>query len=336
VLYRMLFRTVFVPMDPERAHHLAMVAFRLINALPPAQWVLRKMLRVPVGQVSVFGRDVPGHLGVAAGFDKNAEAVPALIALGFSHVEVGTVTAFPQPGNERPRLWRLVEQRCLRNRMGFNNDGAQVVARRLARLRASSVGRSAVIGVNIGKTKATPPDRAAADYATSAALLGPYADYVVVNVSSPNTPGLRDLQSVSLLRPILTETLGALRSACDVPPPLLVKIAPDLADDDIDAVADLVAELDLAGVVAINTTIDHDLGPGGLSGPVLLPRGVDVVSRLRERLGPDRTIIGVGGIETAADAGAYLAAGADLVQGFTAFIYIGPFWAARINRALAG
>ena len=179
--------------------------------------------------------------------------------------------------------------------------------------------------------------RQAQDYATSARLLAPFADFLVVNVSSPNTPGLRDLQAVDLLRPILQ----AVRTAADevTEPggvPLLVKIAPDLSDDEIDGVADLAADLGLAGVVAVNTTIDHDLGEGGLSGPPLLPRGLAVVARLRQRLGDGPTIIGCGGITTGEDARAYLDAGANLVQGYTGFIYEGPFWASRVNRALAG
>lgn len=259
--------------------------------------------------------------------------------LGFSFVEIGTVTAHAQPGNDKPRLWRVLDRRALRNRMGFNNEGSQVVARRLERLRSTPHGRRLVVGVNIGKTKVTPAEHAAIDYATSAGRLAAYADYLVVNVSSPNTPGLRDLQSVEALRPILE----AVREAADeattraavAPVPLLVKIAPDLSDEDVDAVADLAAELGLDGVVAVNTTIAHDLGPGGLSGPPVLARGLDVVARLRTRLGRDAVIIGVGGITTAADAREYLAVGATLVQGYTGFIYQGPAWAARIGRALA-
>jgi dihydroorotate dehydrogenase len=185
----------------------------------------------------------------------------------------------------------------------------------------------------------TPPQEAAADYAMSAGRLAPYADYVVVNVSSPNTPGLRDLQSVDALRPILVATREAADAATTAAGrprvPLLVKIAPDLSDDDVDAIADLATELDLDGVVAVNTTTAHPFGEGGLSGPPLLERGLDVVARLRTRLGPDPVIIGVGGISTPADAREYLANGATLVQGYTGLIYRGPFWAAHINRALA-
>lgn len=340
-MYGLLFRLVFSRTDPERAHHLAFTWIRLASRVPVLRDVLRAALTPPSsGAVRVLGRTFPSPFGLAAGFDKNAVGVPGLTMLGFGFVEVGTVTAQAQPGNERPRLWRIVDQRALRNRMGFNNEGAVAVAERLRRLRSTASGRALVVGVNIGKTKVTPAGDAPRDYATSARYLAPWADYLVVNVSSPNTPGLRDLQSVDALRPILQATREAADEAAAAAQrprvPLLVKIAPDLADADVDAVADLVAELGLDGVVAVNTTIAHDLGEGGVSGPPLLDRGLVVVARLRHRLGTGPVVVGVGGISTAADARAYLAAGADLVQGYTGFIYQGPFWASRIGRALAG
>lgn len=336
-MYRLLFTHVLRRLDPELAHHLAFGLIRLVGAVPPLRAAVRRRTAVTAPPVRVMGVDTPGRLGLAAGFDKDARGVVGLAMLGFAFVEVGTVTAHPQPGNPAPRLWRVLDQHALRNRMGFNNEGAEAVATRLRRLRATRAGRDLVIGVNLGKSKVTPVAEAPADYATSARLLAPFADYLVVNVSSPNTPGLRSLQDVELLRPVLT----AVRAAADgaVPRgqhvPLLVKIAPDLADEDVDAVADLVTELGLDGVVAVNTTIAHGLGEGGLSGPPLLDRGVAVVGRLRARLGPDATVIGVGGLTTADDARRYLAAGADLVQGYTGLIYEGPFWAAQVNRRLA-
>jgi dihydroorotate dehydrogenase len=338
-VYGLLFRLVFVRMDPERAHHVAFRLIRVASRVPVLRGVLRSLLAPPPSAaVRVLGRTFPSPFGLAAGFDKNAEGVPGLTMLGFGFVEVGTVTAWPQPGNERPRLWRVVPDRALRNRMGFNNEGAVAVAKRLKRLRSTASGRALVVGVNIGKTKVTPPEEAADDYATSAGHLAPYADYLVVNVSSPNTPGLRDLQSVDALRPILQAARAAADEAASAAGrprvPLLVKIAPDLADADVDAVADLVAELGLDGVVAVNTTIAHDLGEGGLSGPPLLDRGLVVVARLRHRLGAGPVVIGVGGITSPADARADLAAGADLVQGYTGFIYEGPFWASRVGKAL--
>lgn len=334
-MYHLLFDNVFRHMDPEAAHKVGYQAIRWAGRTPVLRDALARTLRAP-GTVRAFGRTLPGPLGVAGGFDKHGRAVEGLTMLGFAFVEVGTITAHAQPGNEAPRLWRVLDQRGLRNRMGFNNAGAAAAAAELRRLRGTAWGRRAVVGVNIGKTKVTPPQDAAQDYAMSATLLAPYADYVVVNVSSPNTPGLRDLQSVEALRPIL----AAVREAADaaVPGrrvPLLVKIAPDLSDEDVDAVADLATELGLDGVVAVNTTIDHDLGEGGLSGPAELERGVEVVGRLRARLAPEATIVGVGGISSVADAQRYLDAGANLLQAYTAFIYEGPFWGSRVNRALA-
>lgn len=341
-MYRLLFDLLLRRLDPETAHHLG---FRLIR-LASATGLLRALARRRTGRqrgedvpapVHAFGRRLSGCFGLAAGFDKNAVGVQALTELGFAFVEVGTVTARPQPGNDRPRLWRIPEMGALRNRMGFNNEGAAAVAARLRVLRSTPRGRALVVGANLGKSKVTPALDAPADYATSAGLLAPWADYLVVNVSSPNTPGLRSLQAVDQLRPIVQ----AVRRAADAVTapgrvPLLVKIAPDLSDDDVDAVADLARELALDGVVAVNTTIAHDLGEGGLSGPPVRARGVAVVRRLRDRLGAIPTIIGVGGIASARDAQAYLEAGADLVQAYTGFIYGGPFWPARINRALSG
>ncbi len=339
-VYRLLFDLVFRRMDPERAHEVAFRLIRLVAQVPLLRDVVRRVFRSsPEGSVQVWGRRFPSRFGVAAGFDKDALGVAGLTMLGFGFVEVGTVTAHGQPGNEPPRLWRVLDQRALRNRMGFNNEGSAAVAERLRHLRATPAGRRLVVGVNIGKTKATPAEHAAVDYATSAGRLAPYADYLVVNVSSPNTPGLRDLQSVEALRPILEAARVAAdeaTAAAALPPvPLLVKIAPDLSDEDVDAVAELAAELGLDGIVAVNTTIGHDLGPGGLSGPPLLARGLDVVARLRSRLGPDAVIIGVGGITTPADAREYVAVGATLVQGYTGLIYEGPAYASRISRALA-
>lgn len=336
-MYALFFRWVILRISTERAHHVAVAAFRWGWPLVAVARWLRVMPPAPVsGRVETLGSVFPAPLGVAAGLDKDGLAVKGLWLAGFSHVEIGTVTPKPQPGNEQPRAWRELDVRGLRNRMGFNNEGADAVARRLATLRASAVGRSALVGVNIGKNKSTSAEDAMLDYGYCARVLAPYADYLVVNVSSPNTPGLRDLQSVAALRPILEHArAGAVEAAQGRKVPLLVKIAPDLADDDIDAVADLALELGLDGIVATNTTIGHERGPGGLSGPPLLSRSVDVIARLRVRVGADLCLIGVGGITTADDARAMLDAGATLVQGYTALVYEGPFWPSRINRQLA-
>jgi len=336
VLYRLLFRTVLVRTDPERAHELALGLIRGVAATPGLSHAVRATLgRRPRRVVRTpLGRPVPGVLGLAAGMDKNAATVLGMDMLGFGHVEVGTVTAHPQPGNDRPRLWRHPQEHALVNRMGFNNEGAHAAAERLRRLRSTRRGRGVVVGVNIGKSRVTPVEDAVEDYATSARLLARWADYLTVNVSSPNTPGLRDLQAVDALRPILEAVQREADAAAGRRVPVLVKVAPDLSDDDVAAVADLVTDTGLAGVVATNTTIAHEHGPGGLSGRPLHARAVEVVRLLRERLGPDAVVIGVGGIEDADGARRMLAAGADLLQGYTAFVYDGPAWPGALNREL--
>ena len=335
--YRFLFDHLATRTDAERAHR---VGFRAIRAGRP---VARRTLgRVAGEPVERLGLSFPGVLGLAAGFDKNAVGIDALAALGFGFVEVGTVTGRPQPGNPRPRLFRLPTDRAIVNRMGFNNDGAEVVAGRLAARRRTGV----VVGVNIGKTKLVPEAEAVDDYRLSTRLLAPHADYLVVNVSSPNTPGLRDLQAVEKLQPLLAAVRRESQLATDRQVPLLVKIAPDLSDDDVLAVADLVVAERLDGIVATNTTISRDglrstaaevegAGAGGLSGEPLLHRSLEVLRMLRARMGEEPTLIGVGGIATVGDAVERLAAGADLLQAYTAFVYQGPAWPGRMNRALA-
>ena len=289
----------------------------------------------------------PNRLGLAAGFDKNAVGIDGLAALGFGHVEIGTVTGEPQPGNPTPRLFRLPADRAVVNRMGFNNDGAEVVARRLAaRAAARGVRPGPVLGVNIGKTKVVPEEDAVGDYEKSAGLLAPYADYLVVNVSSPNTPGLRDLQAVEKLEPLLRAVRRRADEVTTDRVPLLVKIAPDLSDDDVLAVADLATGLGLDGIIATNTTISRAglatpaaeveaIGAGGLSGRPLTERSLEVLRLLKGRVGDRLTLVGVGGITTCDDACARIDAGATLVQGYTAFVYEGPLWPARIVRGLA-
>lgn len=339
MVYEGFFHAVFSRMDPEKAHEQAFAAIRA------GRFAARTVIRTPRSPRTVMGIEFPNAFGLAAGFDKNARAVPGLLALGFGHVEIGTVTAHPQSGNPRPRLFRLVDDRAIVNRMGFNNDGAVAVAARLAALRETNLGRSAVIGVNIGKTKVVAPEDAVTDYETSARLLAPYASYLVVNVSSPNTPGLRDLQAVDALRPILAAVRTAVGDATGRHVPLLVKIAPDLADDDVLAVTDLALEMRLDGIIAANTTIARSVslrtdrsiveaaGVGGLSGPVLANRSVEVLRLVRQRAGDAIVIISVGGVTTPQDVRERLSAGADLVQGYTAFIYEGPFWPSRLARA---
>ncbi|VEG26621.1 quinone-dependent dihydroorotate dehydrogenase [Actinomyces howellii] len=342
MLYDLLYKTVLTRIDPEVIHDVCLDAIAVTSRVPLLRdvvrqaWGRRPLFPVPsANQGGPLARPVPGVLGLAAGMDKEGQAVEGLDMLGFGFIEVGTFTARPQPGNDRPRMWRYPQMRAVRNRMGFNNSGADEAARRLRELRSTPRGRSIVVGANIGKTKTTPLSEAVEDYRYSAAAVARWADYLVVNVSSPNTPGLRELQGVESLRPILQAVRQAADSAAGRHVPLMVKIAPDLADEDIDAVADLVTDMGLDGVVATNTTIDHDLGEGGLSGSPLLPRSLEVVRRLRSRLGEGPTIIGVGGISSIMDAELMLDAGADLLQAYTAFIYNGPAWPGRINRALA-
>ena len=335
--YRLLFDHLATRTDAERAHHAGFLAIRA--GRPVARHTLGRRAGEPVERM---GLRFPGLLGLAAGFDKNAVGIDALAALGFGFVEVGTVTGRPQPGNPRPRLFRLPTDRAVVNRMGFNNDGAELVAERLARRRRTGV----VVGVNIGKTKVVPEAEAVDDYRLSTRMLAPHADYLVVNVSSPNTPGLRDLQAVERLQPLLAAVRREALRATDRYVPLLVKIAPDLSDDDVLAVADLVVADRLDGIVATNTTISRDglrstaaeverAGAGGLSGAPLLHRSLEVMRMLRSRMGEEPTLIGVGGIATIGDAVERLAAGADLLQAYTALIYQGPTWPGRMNRALA-
>ena len=338
-MYPFLFRTFFARMDPERAHHLVVPVIRAFGVWPLAP-VVRAITRPDASlRTHALGLEFDSPFGVAAGFDKNAVMTEGLHALGFGHVEIGTVTAVAQDGNPKPRLYRLVEDRALINRMGFNNAGAERAAKRLAWSRRRH-GRP-VLGANIGKSRIVDVDEATADYVTSTRLVAPVADYLVVNVSSPNTPGLRGLQAVETLRPLLEAVRDAAAST-----PLLVKIAPDLADDEIEAIARLAVDVGLAGIVATNTTIAREplstpadvveaMGAGGLSGAPLRERAVAVLRTVRSVVPAEFCVVSAGGVETADDVRERLAAGADLVQGYTAFIYRGPFWARQINRALA-
>lgn len=333
-MYALLFRTVLRRMDPERAHHLAFLVIRLIPGF------LRGLSRPdPSLAVEALGLRFPSPFGLAAGFDKEAAGIRGFGVLGFGHVEVGTITAVPQPGNPKPRLFRLIADRAVVNRMGFNNAGAEAAARRLARARRAR--NRPVIGVNIGKSRVVAVEDALDDYLASTRALAPHADYLVVNVSSPNTPGLRGLQELDRLAPLLEAVRNAAGGV-----PVLVKIAPDLTDDQVRRIAGLAVRLGLPGIVATNTTISREglrssaaeiaaAGEGGLSGAPLAARSLAVLRVLRDAVpGDDFTIVSVGGVDTAADVAERLEAGATLVQGYTAFLYRGPFWARSINRGL--
>jgi dihydroorotate dehydrogenase len=334
MIYGALRRILFL-VPPERIHTIVFTCLRLITAAGPLRRGLTRWLapRDPVLETTVFGIRFPGPMGLAAGFDKDGSGLKTWGALGFGYAEVGTVTARAQPGNPQPRMFRLPEDRALLNRMGFNNHGAGELAMRLSR-HTSDV----PIGANIGKTKTTPPEGAKDDYTESARLLGPLAAFLVVNVSSPNTPGLRDLQAVESLRPILAAVMAQTTT------PVLVKIAPDLSDSDVDEIADLAVELGLAGIVATNTTVSRDglatpgvvdLGAGGVSGPPVARRSAEVLRRLHRRVGGRLVLISAGGIETADDAWERITAGASLLQGYTGFVYGGGLWAKHIHDGLA-
>lgn len=335
-LYPHLFNLVLKRMDPERAHHLA---FRVIQAAPLLGGVVRGACAPdPSLRVRALGLEFPSPFGLAAGFDKNATAILGLGAIGFGHVEVGTLTRHAQPGNPKPRMFRLVGDRGLINRMGFNNGGSAAAVPRVEKARLSA--HRPVIGVNIGKSRVTEVEDATQDYVWSAERLAPVADYLAVNVSSPNTPGLRGLQELESLEPLL----AAVRDAAG-DTPLLVKIAPDMADEQIDGIVALAARLGLDGIIATNTTISRDglsaaeaeverMGAGGLSGEPLRDRSLEVLRRIVAVAPEGFCIISVGGVATAEDVLERLRAGATLVQGYTAFIYEGPLWVRSINRGL--
>jgi len=338
-MYRLLFRLVLTRLDPETAHHLA---FDVIRWLPRVGVgaILRRLSRPdPSLAVDTLGLRFASPFGVAAGFDKDGRAIRGLGQLGFGHVEVGTITALAQPGNPSPRLFRLVADGAVINRMGFNNRGAADAAPRFARELARGI--RPIIGANIGKSRAVEVDDAIADYLVSARMLAPVSDYLAVNVSSPNTPGLRGLQELDKLTPLLTAVNDA---AGDTP--VLVKIAPDLTDDQVRRIAELAVELGLAGIIATNTTLSREglvtdaaiveaVGAGGLSGAPLAARSLAILRIIRAAVPAEFCVISVGGVDTAADVAERLAAGATLVQGYTAFLYRGPLWALSINRGLA-
>lgn len=342
-MYRFLIRPLLYLLDPERAHHLAFGALRLFASLPFGRSILRLAFGVddPILRTTVLGLDLAHPVGLAAGFDKDAIGFEALAASGFAFVEIGTLTGEAQTGNPKPRLFRLPLDEALVNRMGFNNRGSSDAASRLAGP------RDAIVGVNIGKTKVVEEENAISDYVASTERLAALADYFVVNVSSPNTPGLRNLQAVDKLRPLLASVRSALdASVSGRRVPLLVKIAPDLADEDVDGVADLALELGLDGIIATNTTIGRAglrteasvvaaIGAGGLSGPILASRSREVLARLRARVGARLVLISVGGIDSAEEAYARIRAGASLVQIYTGYIYGGPSLPKSIARGIA-
>jgi dihydroorotate dehydrogenase len=342
LIYRAFFKSVLTRLDAERAHRLAAEAMHLLTAIPGVALLMAWLLgpRDEGLAVRALGLRLSTPLGVAAGVDKNATWFRGLCALGFGFVEVGTVTAEPQPGNPGKRVSRLPRDRALLNSMGFPNDGAAVISERLAKPRKE------VLGANVGKTMKVDLLDAVPDYEASAGLLAPHADYLVINVSSPNTPGLTQMQSVESLTALVEGVRAAARkSSREVP--VLVKIGPDLSNDEVDQIADLALSLELDGIVATNTTVQLDLASasaeeidrlshrGGISGAPLKARSLEVLQRLNARTAGRLTLISVGGIETPEDAWQRILAGASLLQAYTAFVYQGPLWPHRMNRGIS-
>lgn len=333
-MYRLLKPLLFV-LSPEAAHQWSAKVLDIAAAISPIRALLRRWYfpKRAVG-ANFMGLHFPNKVGLAAGFDKDGKHLAGLLAFGFGFVEVGTVTPRPQAGNPAPRLFRLPKDQALINRMGFNNEGVEALAKRLSAWRQQPQSQQLVLGGNIGKNKDTPNERAAEDYLACFEILFPWVDYFVVNVSSPNTPGLRALQEKGPLTDLLNQ-LQAANRAKTAPKPILLKIAPDLTDEQLDDIADIVRDTQLAGVIATNTTLNRSqlrteaaqieqIGAGGLSGVPLAQRATEVVRYLRRRLGPDPVIIGVGGIHSIETARERMDAGANLVQVYSGLVYEGP------------
>jgi dihydroorotate dehydrogenase len=339
LIYRFLFKLFLQRIDAETAHVLAARVLRVATRIPVLRNVLRSLLRLddPRLQVKALGMTFPSPLGAAAGMDKDGSWFEGLGLLGFGFVEVGTVTARPQPGNQRPRVFRLIRDRALLNSMGFPNPGASATAGRLRRRTGDTI-----VGVNVGKSRTVPLEGAGADYRAAVRQLAPVCDYVVLNVSSPNTPGLRDMQAIERLGALLADVREELSNSA-ARPPILVKIGPDLSDEEINAICDLALARGLDGIVAVNTTVARDGlaagvvatdAPGGISGAPLKGRALEVLQRLYARVGDNVVLVSVGGIESPADAWERILAGATLVQAYTGFVYGGPLWPWRMNRGL--
>lgn len=331
----------FFRFDPEKIHYFTFRLLRFWLAVPFVKPIWKKMYQLndDLLKTEVAGIVFPNPVGLAAGFDKNAIAINQLAACGFGFVEIGTVTPIGQEGNPKPRLFRLVEDEAVINRMGFNNDGVDVIVERLKVLKPDCI-----IGGNIGKNKVTPNEEATSDYLKAYNALEPYVDYFVVNVSSPNTPNLRELQDKEPLTELLS-TLMKRRDELQSIKPIFLKIAPDLTDSQLDDIISIVDETHIAGVIATNTTIDRSglktnsttvetIGAGGVSGKPVTKRSTEVIRYLSTHSNRSFPIIGVGGIHTAADALEKLEAGASLLQIYTGFIYEGPGVVKRINKAI--
>lgn len=342
-MYKLLIRPLLFLVDPERIHHFVFKALRFGGKIPGFKALLRSLFvyEHPSLEREVFGLKFRSPVGLAAGFDKDAKLIDELACFGFGSIEIGTLTPKPQPGNDKPRMFRLSKDQALINRMGFNNEGVTEAISRLKKRRST-----VIVGGNIGKNKITPNEQAMDDYAYSFEVLYPFVDYFVINVSSPNTPGLRELQEKEPLRKLLSYVIH-LSELNKVYKPVLLKIAPDLTTTQLDDIVDILKETRTNGVIATNTTISREglltdkaavdaIGNGGLSGKPLTSRSTEVIRYLRSRLGKDFPIIAVGGIMTPADALEKLNAGADLIQIYTGFVYEGPGVVKKINKAIVG
>jgi dihydroorotate dehydrogenase len=344
VIYENIIRPICFRMEPEQAHERVASLLKLMGATPMLCSLIRRYNQVREDKpVKLFGLEFSNRVGLAAGMDKDGEFVRAIEALGFGHAEVGTVTPRGQPGNPRPRLFRYPEQEALINRMGFNNKGSEAMLNSLSKSYPKGK-RKMPVGVNIGKAKATPLDQAVDDYLASFRTLADQADYFTVNISSPNTPGLRELQSKSYLRNLLTplrdENISHAKKLGHEPHPLLLKIAPDLTYTEIDEIVEVLLDLNYSGIIATNTTISRPVGftsteTGGMSGGVdIHKRSNDVIDYIYRSTEGKLPIIGVGGIDSVEAAGEKIDAGASMVQIYTGWIYRGPFFACELAKAL--
>jgi dihydroorotate dehydrogenase len=340
-MYKSLIRPILFSFKAEKAHHLTFKMMKTLFAIPGVKALNNAMFGIQHKRLEreVFGLTFKNPVGLAAGFDKDAKLIDEFASLGFGFIEIGTLTPVGQPGNPKPRLFRVQDDQGVINRMGFNNEGTEEAIKRL-KARKSSV----LIGGNIGKNKVTPNEEAAQDYERSFEALFNYVDYFVVNVSSPNTPNLRALQDKEPLKDLLFR-LQQRNAAKQKPKPILLKIAPDLTEEQLDDIVEIVIETNTAGVIATNTTISRDglktpkseiesIGAGGLSGKPVTQRATEVIAHLHQKSAGKFPIIGVGGIMSAEDAIAKLKAGASLVQVYTGFIYEGPSLIKRINKAI--
>ncbi len=345
-MYHLLKPLIFL-LDPEKAHRATMALLDAACAVPPVHFIMQRMFCSGDEALStnVMGLRFANPVGLAAGFDKDGKHISSLASLGFGFIEVGTVTPIAQEGNPKPRLFRLPADKALINRMGFNNEGLDALVRRLKKWRERNTDTKLIIGGNIGKNKLTPNENAEQDYLTCFGALFPWVDYFVVNVSSPNTPGLRELQEKEPLTKLLLLLQEKNRST-GKPKPVLLKIAPDLTDTQLDEIADIVRSTEIAGVIATNTTVSRNnlstppgitdsIGAGGLSGSPLRERSTQVIRRLREKLGTHAAIIGVGGVEDASSAREKLDAGANLVQVYSGLVYQGPAMVKNILKGIS-